>query len=53
VFDGDYITGDVDQHYLNRIDSQRNDAAKRGDTPEGGERKSQVIGIHNSGVATS
>jgi amidophosphoribosyltransferase len=53
VFDGDYITGDVDQHYLNRIDSQRNDAAKRGDTPEGGERKSQVIGIHNNGVATS
>ena len=53
VFDGNYITGDVDQHYLNRIDSQRNDAAKRGDTPEDGERKSQVIGIHNNGVATS
>ncbi|KZN41221.1 amidophosphoribosyltransferase [Pseudoalteromonas luteoviolacea] len=28
VFDGQYITGDVDQDYLNRIDAQRNDSAK-------------------------
>ncbi|CCQ12435.1 Amidophosphoribosyltransferase [Pseudoalteromonas luteoviolacea B = ATCC 29581] len=28
VFDGKYITGDIDQAYLNRIDEQRNDAAK-------------------------
>jgi amidophosphoribosyltransferase len=28
VFDGEYITGDVDQNYLNRIDALRNDSAK-------------------------
>ena len=28
VFDGQYITGDVDQDYLNRIDKLRNDSAK-------------------------
>ena len=28
VFDGQYITGDIDQDYLNRIDALRNDSAK-------------------------
>ncbi|AWL12417.1 Amidophosphoribosyltransferase [Saliniradius amylolyticus] len=28
VFDGEYITGDVDQEYLNHIDRLRNDGAK-------------------------
>jgi amidophosphoribosyltransferase len=28
VFDGNYVTGDIDQAYLNRIDQLRNDAAK-------------------------
>ncbi|GAC25932.1 MAG: amidophosphoribosyltransferase [Alteromonadaceae bacterium] len=28
VFDGNYITGDVDQHYLERIDTLRNEGAK-------------------------
>ncbi|ATD05747.1 amidophosphoribosyltransferase [Pseudoalteromonas sp. CO348] len=28
VFDGQYITGDVDQNYLNHIDELRNDSAK-------------------------
>ena len=28
VFDGEYITGDVDQNYLNHIDALRNDSAK-------------------------
>ncbi|KTF09730.1 amidophosphoribosyltransferase [Pseudoalteromonas sp. 10-33] len=28
VFDGQYITGDIDQNYLNRIDKLRNDTAK-------------------------
>lgn len=30
VFNGEYVTGDVDQGYLNQIDAKRNDAAKRG-----------------------
>ncbi|CAH9050570.1 Amidophosphoribosyltransferase [Pseudoalteromonas holothuriae] len=28
VFDGQYITGDIDQNYLNRVDAMRNDSAK-------------------------
>ncbi len=28
VFDGKYVTGDIDEHYLNRIESARNDASK-------------------------
>ena len=28
VFDGQYITGDIDQEYLNHIDRLRNDSAK-------------------------
>ncbi|NOU49765.1 amidophosphoribosyltransferase [Pseudoalteromonas sp. JBTF-M23] len=28
VFDGQYITGDIDQNYLNRVDALRNDSAK-------------------------
>ncbi|MCV6612738.1 MAG: amidophosphoribosyltransferase [Amphritea sp.] len=31
VFDGNYVTGDIDQNYLDRIDAERNDAAKGGD----------------------
>ncbi|WP_210395416.1 amidophosphoribosyltransferase [Motiliproteus sediminis] len=30
VFNGEYVTGDVDQGYLMQIDAQRNDAAKGG-----------------------
>ncbi len=36
VFNGEYVTGDIDQDYLDRLEAQRNDAAKivqhRGDT---------------------
>ena len=28
VFDGKYVTGDIDEAYLNRIDQARNDSAK-------------------------
>ncbi len=29
VFDGDYVTGDIDQAYLDKIDAQRNDESKK------------------------
>ena len=28
VFDGQYVTGDVDENYLNKIEQARNDASK-------------------------
>ena len=47
VFSGEYITGDVDQGYLDRIESLRNDdaqAEKRAALQEEG----AVVGIHNN-----
>jgi len=48
VFDGHYITGDVDEQYLNRLDSQRNNSARESDSSELEKETSQVIGIHNN-----
>jgi len=45
VFSGEYITGDVDGDYLDRLDSMRNDEAqteRRVDEEEGA-----VVGLHN------
>ena len=53
VFDGQYVTGDVDEAYLAHIDQQRNDNAKSdGGAPSAGE-KNQVIGIHNNNSAAN
>jgi amidophosphoribosyltransferase len=43
VFDGDYVTGGVDEAYLARIESLRNDVAKSTSNAAGGE----VIELHN------
>jgi amidophosphoribosyltransferase len=53
VFDGKYVTGDVNEAYLAHIDQQRNDNAKsEGAAPSAGE-KNQVIGIHNNNSAAN
>ncbi|MBK8101869.1 MAG: amidophosphoribosyltransferase [Cellvibrionales bacterium] len=46
VFTGEYITGDVDQAYLDRLDAHRNDAAKNKSV--GGDVNGSVVGIHNA-----
>ena len=46
VFNGEYVTGDIDQNYLDRIDALRNDEAQKKwltAPPEEG----VVIGLHN------
>jgi amidophosphoribosyltransferase len=48
VFDGNYITGDVDRAYLDRIEALRNDSAKQNVDSSGEPRERQVIGIHNN-----
>ena len=53
VFDGQYITGDVDKAYLDRIEALRNDSAKQKANPANDPLKGQVIGIHNNNSATS
>ncbi|MDM3871675.1 amidophosphoribosyltransferase [Porticoccus sp. W117] len=49
VFNGEYVTGDVDQAYLDALNAARNDNAKdgKGEGPE----SSDLIGIHNASAA--
>jgi amidophosphoribosyltransferase len=44
VFDGNYVTGSVDDEYLNRLESKRNDDAKN---KRSGQMDSEVIELHN------
>ena len=50
VFDGDYVTGDVDESYLNHMHAIRNDDAKQKKNPAVDNKKQSVIGIHNNSV---
>lgn len=43
VFDGIYVTGDIDETYLNHIESLRNDSARAGDDAD-----NEVMDIHNN-----
>lgn len=43
VFNGEYVTGDIDQAYLNRIEAERNDDAKQDANP----KVDVVIDMHN------
>lgn len=46
VFDGDYITGRVDDAYLKDLEKRRNDSAKNGSSSDEG---AEVIELHNQG----
>lgn len=55
VFDGKYLTGDIDQDYLDKLDYRRNDAAKQRQLPFGGPTMTPVdtsdneaIDLHNA-----
>ena len=43
-FNGEYVTGDIDQAYLERLSNHRNDGAKSGREGSG-----STIGLHNAG----
>ena len=45
VFNGDYVTGGVNQQYLSEVEAARNDGAKSGKEKYSGE--TSVIGLHN------
>ena len=51
VFNGEYITGDVDQSYLDRIHALRNDNAKQKKNTSTDNKKQSVIGIHNNSTS--
>jgi amidophosphoribosyltransferase len=44
VFDGKYITGDIDEAYLHNIDQQRNEKSKQNRI----DKENEVLGIHNN-----
>lgn len=48
VFNGEYVTGDVDEAYLERLDAARNDASKSQREQDQTVGDSGVIGLHNS-----
>jgi amidophosphoribosyltransferase len=43
VFDGHYVTGDVDEAYLQRIEQARNDLSKTESNSV-----NEIIGLHNN-----
>jgi amidophosphoribosyltransferase len=49
VFDGDYVTGDVNEEYLRKLESARNDLAKsQREDARSASSQSSMVGIHNS-----
>jgi len=46
VFNGDYVTGDIDQAYLTALENKRNDAAKN--QRENSRDDDQVMELHNN-----
>lgn len=49
VFDGDYVTGDVDDEYLRKLEAARNDLAKSaGEEGMMSSGQNAMVGIHNS-----
>ncbi len=44
VFNGEYVTGDIDQNYLDDIDQRRNDNAMQSSL----DKENEILDIHNS-----
>lgn len=49
VFDGDYVTGDVDEIYLKRLEMARSDAAKSARKKGGNKRQANLVADLQSG----
>ncbi|GAA5316814.1 MAG: amidophosphoribosyltransferase [Candidatus Pelagadaptatus aseana] len=47
VFTGEYVTGDVDQAYLDRLDEARNDSSKANKEKGIDQGDNAVVGLHN------
>jgi amidophosphoribosyltransferase len=46
VFNGEYITGDIDQNYLDRVELLRNDEAQN-ERRVGSQTDGAVVGLYN------
>ena len=47
VFNGEYVTGDVDTAYLNKLDKLRNDKVKSSTEGANNSGGNAMVGIHN------
>jgi len=47
VFDGKYVTGDIDDAYFAKLHAARNDGAKAGDSKQIDQGDNAVVGLHN------
>ncbi len=47
VFDGKYVTGDVDDEYLRSLEAERSDAVKATREKDLAESSNAIVGIHN------
>ena len=47
MFDGKYVTSDVDEVYLKRLDNIRNDAAKKSKKNRLAKEKNPLADLHN------
>jgi amidophosphoribosyltransferase len=45
VFNGEYVTGDVDSGYLSKLESMRNDEAQSG--RRAAQEEGAMVGLHN------
>lgn len=52
LFTGEYITGDVDSAYLDKLAASRKDCAQMARNAKTGPGRDEVIGLHNSAVGT-
>lgn len=48
VFDGCYVTGDIDQNYLQRLDQARNDQSQEQDIARHASGDGNLVGLHNA-----
>ncbi len=48
VFDGQYVTGDIDQEYMRKLDQARNDSAKNGGDGMDDSAQDTMVGIQNA-----
>jgi len=47
VFNGEYVTGDVDDAYLEKLEAERNDGAKSNAHKKAAKPEATLIGLHN------
>ncbi len=48
MFNGEYLAGNIDQHYLDDLEARRSDGAKKNKEKSRALADNEVIDLHNS-----